>query len=147
MCGMNKVCRLPNHGAIDPSPPFRLWLLCNAATETNPELSHSEANEEAAAVSSLCSDVSTPVFLFRVTRTTNTRRKLMTDTGQWLLGGKPLARKVLSHFRAPHTCRWRPVYRRKTRPSKLIAKGGKKPGTVITVTSHNFRFKALLLPR
>lgn len=22
MCGMNKVCRLPNHGAIDPSPPF-----------------------------------------------------------------------------------------------------------------------------
>lgn len=36
---------------------------------------------------------------------------------------------------------------KKTRPSKLIAKGGKKPGTVITVTSHNFRFKALLLPR
>lgn len=30
---------------------------------------------------------------------------------------------------------------------QLIAKGGKKPGTVITVTSHNFRFKALLLPR
>jgi len=58
MCGVNKVCWLPDHGAIDPSPPFRLRLLCNAAAETNPELSHSEANEEAAAVSSLSSDVS-----------------------------------------------------------------------------------------
>lgn len=36
----------------------RLWLLCNAAAETNPELSHSEADEEAAAVSSLSADVS-----------------------------------------------------------------------------------------
>lgn len=61
VCGVNKVCRLPDHGAIDPSPPFGLWLLCNAAAETNPELSHSDADEEeeeAAAVSSLCSDVS-----------------------------------------------------------------------------------------
>lgn len=36
-----------------------LWLLCDAAAETNPELSHSEADKEATAVSSLCSDVFT----------------------------------------------------------------------------------------
>lgn len=57
MCGVNEVGWLPDHGAIDPSPPFRLRLLCNAAAETNPELSHPEADEEAAAVSSLTSDV------------------------------------------------------------------------------------------
>lgn len=34
----------------------RLWLLCDAAAEANPELSHSEADKEAAAVSSVCSD-------------------------------------------------------------------------------------------
>lgn len=58
MCCVNEVCWLPDHGAIDSSPPFRLWLLCNAAAETNPELSHSEADKEATAVSSLSSDVS-----------------------------------------------------------------------------------------
>lgn len=62
MCGVNKVCWLPDHGAIDPSPPFRLWLLCNAAAETNPELSHSEADEEAAAVSPLTSAFSLNVL-------------------------------------------------------------------------------------
>lgn len=88
MCGVNKVCRFPDHGAVDPSPPFRLWLLCNAATETNPELSHSEADEEAAAVSSLTSDDSLRLSSCSVLpEPTNTRRKLMTDTDHWFIPG------------------------------------------------------------
>lgn len=52
MCGVDKVCWLPNHGAINPPPPFRLGLLRDAAAKTNPELSHSEVKKEATAVSS-----------------------------------------------------------------------------------------------
>lgn len=66
----------------------RLWLLCNAATETNPELSHSEADEEAAAVSSLTSDDSLRLSSCSVLpEPTNTRRKLMTDTDHWFIPG------------------------------------------------------------
>lgn len=54
----SKVKKLLSTIFPDECHTYRLWLLCNAAAKTNPELSHSEAEEEEAAVSSLSSDVS-----------------------------------------------------------------------------------------
>lgn len=58
----------------------RLRLLCNAAAETNPEFSHSEAEEEAAAVSALSSDVSLRRSSCSVLPEPQTCRKLTTET-------------------------------------------------------------------
>lgn len=79
MCGVDKVCWLPNHGAINPPSPFRLGLLSDAAAETNPELSHSEVEEEATQFP-LSSDVSFSRCLpVQRDQGHKHKRKLMTD--------------------------------------------------------------------
>lgn len=99
MCGVDEVCRLPDHGAIDPPPPLRLWLLRNAAAETNPELSHPEADEEAEAVSALSSDVSLRPSSCSVLPEQQTRPETDANTDRWFLSGKT-AEELFSRHRA-----------------------------------------------
>lgn len=48
--------------------------------------------------------LSASVFLFSVTRATNTRRKPMTDADHWFILVKPLAQGLFSQHRAAHSC-------------------------------------------